>query len=131
LQGWQREARSVGASRFFYTYAMGDDSEVQTVVTQDDLAGLKQAMQSELMGIKEQIAVLQARASATEAQIARIEPMVEARNSRTEKLVMELQVELRRHTKQFDTHQAEEILNQKNIESKLDILLERTIETAP
>ena len=107
------------------------DDEVQTLVTQDDLSSMRHQLLGDLGAMKEQIAVLQARASALEAQLARIEPMLEARSSRTEKLVMELQVELHKFSKQFTVHQNEEVVNQKNIESKLDILLERTFDGVP
>jgi predicted nucleic acid-binding Zn-ribbon protein len=102
------------------------DEEVQTVVTQDDLAGLKNQFHNDIEGLQEQIRVLQARAAALEGQLARIEPMVEARSSKTEKLVMELQIDMRRLTKTLEKRDEVEGDKLVRIESMLKTLLDRS-----
>lgn len=100
--------------------------QVHTVVTQDDLTEMKHKFQSDLVVLREQISLLQARAAALEAQIARIEPMVEARASRTEKLVMELQVEMHKLTKSIEGKDKKEIDHYSDIKKMLQTLLERS-----
>lgn len=104
----------------------GVEEQIHTVVTHDDLTEMKHKFQSDLVVLREQISLLQARAAALEAQIARIEPMVEARASRTEKLVMELQVEMHKLTKSLDGKEAKERDHFKSIENMLKTLLERS-----
>jgi len=102
------------------------DEDVQTMVTHDDLQDLKHKFQSDLVALREQISILQARAAALESQLARIEPMVEARASRTEKLVMELQVEMHKLTKTLEGKESKEKDHFKSIEGMLKTLLERS-----
>lgn len=68
-------------------------------VSQEELEALRLEFQSELDALRAQIGLLEARATALEAQIAKIEPMVEARLSRTEVLVLKLQGEISTLTK--------------------------------
>lgn len=103
-----------------------DEQQVHTVVTQDDLTELKHKFQADLVVLREQISLLQARAAALEAQIARIEPMVEARASRTEKLVMELQVEMHKLTKMMEGKEKKEVDHYSEIKTMLQTLLERS-----
>lgn len=102
------------------------DEEVQTVVTHEDLAELKQKFQGDLIALREQISILQARAAALESQLARIEPMVEARASRTEKLVMELQVEFQKLSRFMTQQEKKETDQYASIEKMLQVILERT-----
>jgi len=102
------------------------DEEVQTVVTHEDLHDLKQKFQSDLVALREQISILQARAAALESQLARIEPMVEARASRTEALVMSMQVELNKLTKAIAVKEKTETDQFGKIEGMLKVILERT-----
>ena len=99
---------------------------VQTVATHEDLNDVRRQFQEKLAELHEQIGILQARASALEGQLARIEPMVEARASKTEKLVMELQVEMRKLTKALDAKEKTEVDKFSNIETMLKTLLERS-----
>lgn len=100
--------------------------ECQMLVTPEDLQELQKKFQADLLDLRQQIGVLQARAAALEMQIARIEPMVEARANRTEKLVMELQVEMCKLTKTIAGKEAKELGQYAAIESALKTLLERT-----
>lgn len=102
------------------------DEDVQTVVTHEDLYDLKQKFQSDLVALREQISILQARAAALESQLARIEPMVEARASRTEALVMSMQVELNKLTKAIAGKEKVETDQFGKIEGMLKVILERT-----
>jgi len=102
------------------------DEEVQTIVTHDDLAELKQKFQGDLIALREQISILQARAAALESQLARIEPMVEARASRTEKLVMELQVEFQKLSRFMTQQEKKETDQYTSIESMLKTILANT-----
>jgi uncharacterized protein YfcZ (UPF0381/DUF406 family) len=101
-------------------------NDVQTIVTQDDLDALRHKFQSDLVTLREQISLLQSRAAALEAQIAKIEPMVEARASRTEKLVMELQVEFQKMNRVLVNREKVETDKFSNIESMLRTLVERS-----
>ena len=105
---------------------MSSEEVVHTVVTHDDLSEVKARFQSDLVGLREQISILQARAAAVESQIARIEPMVEARASRTEKIVMELQVEMHKLTKTLEGKDTKAKDQYANIEKMLQTILERT-----
>jgi predicted nucleic acid-binding Zn-ribbon protein len=105
---------------------MSSEEVVHTVVTHDDLSEVKARFQSDLVGLREQISILQARAAAVESQIARIEPMVEARASRTEKIVMELQVEMHKLTKTLEGKDTKAKDQYANIEKMLHTILERT-----
>lgn len=110
---------------------MSDDIMEQTTEeliakTNDDISELKLQLNKDLAGMKEQIGVLQSRVAALESQIARIEPAVEARNSRTERLVMDLQIDLHKFSKAFASHETTESEFQKNVDSMLRILIERT-----
>jgi hypothetical protein len=87
---------------------------------------VKQQLQTDIFDLKEQISIFQARLAALEAQVAHIEPMVEARSSRTEKLVLMLQLELQRFHKAFDVHETKEGTHQEKVEKALDVLLERS-----
>jgi predicted nucleic acid-binding Zn-ribbon protein len=80
----------------------------------------------ELAALKQQIAAMQQRVSMLEEQVSKIEPSMEARASRTEKLVMDVQIELHKFLKNFTGHQAQESTHQANVEAMLKILLERT-----
>jgi len=104
---------------------MGEDTVIHTVATQEDLLDLRKKLYEDLSSMKEQIAVLQARSSALEAQLARIEPMVEARNSRTEKMVLELQLDINKLHKSFGAHELRESTHQSKIEEMLTILVSR------
>ena len=89
------------------------------MVTHDEL-------QVELTALKQQIAAMQQRVSVLEEQVSKIEPSMEARASRTEKLVMDVQIELHKFLKHFTGHQAQESAHQTNVEAMLKMLLERT-----
>jgi small-conductance mechanosensitive channel len=102
------------------------DSAVQTVATQDDLENISKKFHDELEDLREQIGLLQSRAEALEAQIAKIEPLVEARASKTEKLVHEMQIELRKVTKFLGDHDKKEAATYSEIKTMLQTLLERT-----
>ena len=101
------------------------DDDVQTVVTHDDLVDFKQKFQGDLIALREQISILQARAAALEAQLARIEPMVEARSSRTERLVMELQIEIQKLARFITVQEEKENTSYAEIKSMLQTLIER------
>jgi len=103
-----------------------ENDDVQTVVTHDDLQELKLKFQNDLVSLREQISILQARAAALESQLARIEPMVEARASRTEALVMSMQVELNKLTKAIAVKEKTETDQFGKIEGMLKVILERT-----
>jgi predicted nucleic acid-binding Zn-ribbon protein len=105
--------------------AVAPVAQVPTI-THDDLNDLRRKFQEDIAALHEQIGILQARAAALEGQLARIEPMVEARASKTEKLVMELQVEMRKLTKALDAKEAVEVGKFTNIEGMLKTLLERS-----
>lgn len=106
---------------------MSDVEElVPKVVTRDDLEELRHKFQADLVTLREQISLLQSRAAALEAQIAKIEPMVEARASRTEKLVMELQIELSKVTRFLGEHDKKEATTYSEIKTMLKTLLERS-----
>jgi DNA repair exonuclease SbcCD ATPase subunit len=92
----------------------------------DALALLRSSVNQDIVDLKAQVHVLQARISALESQVADIEPMVEARASRTEKLVMMLQLEISRFHKAFDVHEEKETAHQTKIESMLEILMAQT-----
>ena len=94
--------------------------------TGDTLDLLKHQLRTDIVDLKEQVSILQARLAALEAQVAHIEPMVEARASRTEKLVLMLQLELARFHKSFDAHEAKETTHQSRVEKALEMLLERS-----
>lgn len=103
-----------------------EDGELRATISPQDLREMREKFQTDLVFVREQISVLQARAAAMEAQLARIEPMVEARASRTEVVVMKMQVELGQLTKAF-AGQAQKGTDQfSSIESMLKTLLERT-----
>lgn len=102
------------------------DEVVHTVITQDDLNDLKRKFQEDIASVHEQIGILQARAAALEGQLARIEPMVEARASKTEKLVMELQIEMRKMNKTLEGKNQAEESKLSNIEAMLKTLIERS-----
>jgi len=95
-------------------------------VSAEPLEQLKRQLRSDLLDLKDQISVLQARLAALETQVACIEPMVEARSSRTEKLVLMLQLELARFHKAFDGHEDRENIHQTKVEKALETLLERS-----
>jgi hypothetical protein len=97
-------------------------------VTREDIESLRRQFEVELLSMKEQITSLVARAIAMEAQLALIEPRVEARSSRTERLVMELQGELSRFSKMFQTRQSIDVEHQKQVAAKLDLVLEKLVE---
>ena len=101
------------------------DEDVQTLVTCDDLTELRQKFQGDLIALREQISILQARASAMEFQLARIEPMVEARASRTERLVMELQIEMQKLSRFMTAQEEKENASYAEIKSMLQTLIER------
>lgn len=67
--------------------------------TQEQLETLRVKFQDELDALNQQIVLLQVKATALEAQLNSIEPKIEARASRTEKLVAELQIEIIRMMK--------------------------------
>ena len=100
--------------------------EVRAPVSATDLKELREKFQGDLFALREQICILQVRATSMEAQLARIEPMVEARASRTEKLVMELQVDMHKLTKIVEGKEANTKDQYGTIESMLKIILERT-----
>lgn len=105
---------------------MTEDEKVHAVATQDDLQELRAKFHADLVALREQISILQARAAALESQLARIEPMVEARASRTEKLVMELQIELSKVTRFLGDHDKKEAATYGEIKKMLETLLERS-----
>jgi len=100
--------------------------EARATASSQDLRELKAKFQCDLVALREQISILQARAAAMEAQLARIEPMVEARASRTEKLVMELQVDVHKLTKIIEGREVKVKDQYASIEVMLKTLLERT-----
>lgn len=100
--------------------------EAASQVTRQELETLRQGFHEELTGLKEQIRLLQARASALDAQLARIEPMVEARASRTEKLVYELQGEISKLTKAVSHKHEGTTVQYSEIQGMLKTLLERS-----
>lgn len=97
-------------------------------VTREDIESLRRQFETELLNMKEQITALVARAAAMEAQLSLIEPRVEARSSRTERLVMELQGELSKFSKMFQTRQSIDVEHQKQVAAKLDLVLEKLVE---
>jgi hypothetical protein len=101
-----------------------DDDELRREVTQDDFTELKYRLSADLVLLREQFALLQVRVAAMEAQLTHIEPMVEVRARRTEKLVMDLQVELQQLTKSFNSREASERDRLKNIERLLQVLVD-------
>jgi ABC-type enterochelin transport system substrate-binding protein len=102
------------------------DEIVHTLVTQEDLTELRRKCLEDIAALREQILILQARATAMEGQLARIEPMVEARASRTEKLVMELQIEMNKLTKAISGKEKTETTQYSKIETMLKTLIERS-----
>lgn len=63
-------------------------------VSQGQLEALRSKFQDDLDALNQQISLLQLKATALEAQLNSIEPKMEARASRTERLVGELQIEI-------------------------------------
>lgn len=98
--------------------------EIATI-SREELDEIRTLFQTELEGLNKQITLLQARATALEAQFAKIEPMVEARASRTEKLVAELQLEMHKMTKAFASKEKVEATTLGEIKGMLKTLLER------
>jgi hypothetical protein len=96
------------------------------VATHADLELMRNKFHSDLVHLREQISLLQSRAAALEAQIAKIEPMVEARASRTEKLVLEMQIEMRKVTRFLSEHDKKEASTYSEIKGMLQTLLERS-----
>ena len=74
----------------------------QTPASQEQLEALRERFQNELDALNQQIYLIQAKATALEAQLNSIEPKIEARASRTEKLVAELQIDIQKMTKAFN-----------------------------
>lgn len=104
---------------------MVDPGKDVGTVSRAELEDIRNTFQTELDGMHKQINLLQARASALEAQLAKIEPMVEARASRTEKLVAELQLEMHRMTKALSSKEKMEGAALGEIKGMLKTLLER------
>jgi predicted nucleic acid-binding Zn-ribbon protein len=85
---------------------------------------MRQKFQKELLELREQLSVLQAKLSEVEAQVAHFEPMVEARAARTDRIVLELQVEFRRWQKEMSAHESVEVSHHSSVQTKLDKILE-------
>jgi Skp family chaperone for outer membrane proteins len=89
------------------------------------LEDLHSQVQHEFTEIREQLALMQARLAAFEAQMAHVEPMIEARAARTDRIALELQMEFRRWQKQFHVHEELEQSSQKSVQDRLDKILDK------
>ncbi len=94
--------------------------------THEQVAAVAKTLQAELTLLRGQISILQSRAAAVDAQLAHIEPMIEARASRTERLVMELQIEMQKLSRSLSSKEKTETVNYAEIKSMLTVLIERT-----
>lgn len=94
--------------------------------THEQVAAVAKTLHAELTLLRGQISILQSRAAAVDAQLAHIEPMIEARASRTERLVMELQIEMQKLSRSLSSKEKTETVNYAEIKSMLATLLERT-----
>lgn len=79
----------------------------------------------EVSYLKQQLAEALARLGALETKVAHIEPLVEARAVRTERIVLETQAEFRRWQKQFTTHEDAEMGFHRRVEGMLSQILEK------